>query len=137
MKEFEMADNGAHAVKGNHIIHDQYRDLELPWQVDPPVSAFPQEKFIRKEWDYDDDFDDRDDFLGGSKHVTIKQIEAVLATSSQFISWRRTHPNVAGTDEDILVRSMKILREAAGMGPDENGSLPLGTSLTLLLFRKL
>lgn len=137
MKEFEMVNNGAYAVKGNHIIHDKYRDLGLPWQVDPPVSAFSQEKFLRKEWDYDDDFGDRDDFLGGSKHVTIKQIEAVLSTSGQFIAWRRAHPDLAGTDEDILVQSMKILREAAGMGPDENGTLPLGSALTLLLFQKL
>ncbi|KAI9667614.1 MAG: hypothetical protein M1821_000430 [Bathelium mastoideum] len=136
MEQLRATEAGDGAVKGNHTIRNQYRDLELPWQTDPPVSAFPEEKFLRQEWDYDDDFGDRDDFLGGSRMATIEQIQAVLITSSTFVRWRRAHPDLVGTDEDLLVRTLRNLREAAGMAPDENGTLPLGHSTTLLLFQK-
>lgn len=137
MKQFLDLDNGAYRSAVTYRIVNQYRDLELPWQIDPPVSAFPEEKFIRKEWDYEDNFGERDDFLGGSKTISIKEIEALLSTTSQVVQWRKAHPDLVGTDEDTLIKSMRVLREAAGMAPDENGMLPIGSATTLLLFQRV
>ena len=132
MGELRDLDKSEH----NHIVRNQYRELELPWQVEPPVSGFSQEKFIRKEWDNDGDFDGRDDFFGGSKDVTMKQIEALLLTTSTIIRWRKEHPDLVGTEEDILVKCTNVLREAAGMAQDEDGTMPLGAATTLLLFQR-
>ena len=137
IRELENSYDGAPIPKGTQVALNQYRDLKLPWQMDPPVSAFPQENFIRKEWDYEDNFGESDDFLGGSKMVSIKQMEALMSTTSQTVRWREAHPELVGTDEDIIVKSMRVLREAAGMAPDENGSLPIGPSTTLLLLQRV
>ncbi|KAL9097044.1 MAG: hypothetical protein Q9165_001008 [Trypethelium subeluteriae] len=136
MKEFEGDYQGSHVLRGNEIVHNQYRDLELPWEIDTPVVAFPREKYLRKEWDYDNDFEDRDDFLGGSRNITIKQIEGLIDTTSSMIRWREAHPDLVGTDEDYSIKMMKKLREAAGMAPNENGTLRVGAPTTLLLFQK-
>ncbi|KAI9713572.1 MAG: hypothetical protein M1820_000954 [Bogoriella megaspora] len=137
MEQFMNPDNGAHEVEGVRIVNNYYRDLKLPWQIPQPVTAFPEEKYHRQEWDYDDNFADGKDFFGGSLTITISQLEHLFGTSSIAVRWREAHPDLVGTDEDLLTKSPRVLREAAGMQPDEDGELRIGGAMTMLLFQKL
>ncbi len=63
--------------------------------------------------------------------MTLGDIGKSLGTTSMMIRWRDAHPQLAGTDEDLIVKMIKELREI--LGGDE---IVIGTSCTLLLFKK-
>lgn len=50
---------------------------------------------------------------------------------SMMIRWREAHPHLVGTDEDLIVKMLKELKEI--MVGDE---IVIRTSCTLLLFKK-
>lgn len=59
------------------------------------------------------------------------QLQKKIGTASMVTRWRDAHPDLANTDEDVVVQMTQEAREAIG-GED----IIVGNSCTLLLFKK-
>ena len=118
-------------LPGNRISRNAYEDLLLPWDINPPVEGFSKSGFTRLDWDRDGHLSDGEHFFLGDKRSTLDNIGKSLGTTSMVTRWREAHPQLARTDEDVIVKMNKELREI--LGGDE---VVIGTSCTLLLFKK-
>ena len=63
--------------------------------------------------------------------MTVTKMQQLLATASQVTRWREEHPQLANTEEDIVVKATEELRRE--LGRDE---LVMGNSCTILLFKR-
>ena len=131
MDRIEKEDLAPFEAEGNRICRNHYDDLVLPWQCDPPVEVFSQERFLRKDWDRDGLTEGAQDFFSPSHDVPIDAMSARLGTASMVIRWREAYPELAHTKDDVVAKGMRELREVSG-----RSKLDFGSSGVLLLFKK-
>lgn len=124
-------------VKGNLMARDLYRDLGLPWTVDPPVEAFDKNDFYRKE--YGPDFGNSNEYVDmPTLTLNLDAMEKMWGTTSPAQRWRDAHPEAVGTDKDVvkMIRNeVERLLHEAGV---EKGKETLSGSLkaVLMIFKK-
>jgi trans-aconitate 3-methyltransferase len=121
------------------LTRTMYDDLTMPWQVDLPVNAFPQEGFKRYEWNPNGALGDgEEDFYGGSEETTLDELRDSLGTASMVTQWREDNPHIAGTDRDCVQLTMKEIASALGSNGLDTGKLKIkiGSATTLLIFRR-
>ena len=110
---------------------EAYRTLPLPWTCDPPIAGFSPERLARYDWDEDGKLSDGKHFFLGDHTVTLAQLQATLGTASMVTRWREAHPELVGTEEDVLVEASKEFREIIG-----GEELVVGLDCHLLLFKR-
>lgn len=119
---------------GNFTFRNRYRNLMLPWQVQPPVEGFPKSAFERREWDmFDKPF-----LAGGDRPLSLDIIESTVSTMSPVTRWREAHPDLVGTEEDTVKRMRRKMEEILqrhGVKPGEE-RVRMMMDGTLLLFKK-
>lgn len=118
-------------LPGNRLVRDCYDDLLLPWDVQPPIEGFSQGGFTRLDWDRDGHLSDGEHFFLGDKHVTLTQAEDQLGTASMVTRWRKEHPELIGTEDDIVRRMARDVRKVLG-----RDDFVIGNSCHLLLFKR-
>ncbi len=118
-------------LPGNRLSRHSYDHLLLPWNCSPPVDGFLESGFTRLEWDRDGKLSNPDHFFLGDEVVTIEKLQKRLSTSSMVTRWREAHPQLAGTEEDVVVTMARDMRETVG-----GEELVIGRSCVLLLFKK-
>ncbi|KAF2086190.1 hypothetical protein K490DRAFT_74722 [Saccharata proteae CBS 121410] len=124
-----------HRVLGNELVGDFYENLGKPWESTPEAAAaFPESQFSSRIWNRNNQLDGPDgtDFFGGSMVLTEKQILAVLSTSSMVTRWREAHPDLAGTDEDVV---KVLIRDFKGLGGADG--IRTASGLVVLLFKRV
>lgn len=131
MFALERENLAPYELPGNRLARDSYDHLLLPWNCIPPIDGFPESGLTRLEWDRDGKLSDPDHFFLGDQVVTIEKMEARLGTASMVIRWREAHPRLAGTEEDVVARMAREMREILG-----REELIIGQSCVLLLFKK-
>ena len=130
--KFEREDLAPYETSSLRLSRDMYDNLPLPWEMKPAIAAFPQEQFIRYEWDRDGVLTDGMDFLGGREEISLERLEKGMATASMVTRWRAANPELVGTENDVVRRLVKDLRVALGGQESFVG----GSSTALLLFKK-
>lgn len=114
-----------------------YDNLLMPWNGKPPVVGFLERNHIRHEWNRNGTLSPgEDDFFGGSDEYTLNELAQMLGSASMVTNWRDAKPSLAGTDEDCVELTVKMIAKALG---DENGNrdkmkIRAGGSTSLLLF---
>jgi len=131
MHHFEHEVLAPYELASNRISRSLYDNLQLPWQVSPPVASFPQSSYTRLEWNRDGKASPDGTFFNG-REVTLAQAEAALGTASMVTRWREAHPDLVGTDRDCVKEFIARLRKALG-GQEKVLS---GQAVVLLLFKK-
>ncbi len=116
---------------GNAVSREHYDGLLLPWSISPPVDGFTKDGFTKFSWDRDGKLSSGDEFFLGNKWTTVDRLTKFYRTMSAMTRWRKANPGLVGTEEDILLKTEKDLREA--LGKEE---LVVGVSLALLLFKR-
>jgi SAM-dependent methyltransferase len=96
----------AYIVDGNRLSHELYAGLPLPWAVDPPVPEFDEVSFVRKEWGTGPGSEPGDRFYDGQPAGDLDMMEMALGTMSPLVRWREDHPEMAGTERDLV----KVMR---------------------------
>lgn len=124
-------------LPGNVISRDLYKSLPLPWTSDPPVPAFKQSLFIRKEWHTGPD---SEQYSYHAKVIPISMdvMEVMVGTASPVQRWREAHPSEAGTEKDIVRmarRKIERLLHEAGVKEGEE-KVEGDMKAVLLLFKK-
>ncbi|KAL5342116.1 S-adenosyl-L-methionine-dependent methyltransferase [Aspergillus crustosus] len=119
-------------LPGNLMTRGLYKELGLPWTVEPAVKGFEEGSFLRKEWDGVDEF-----LAKGQPEVDLGKFEKMIGTMSPVTRWREAHPEAVGTDEDIVRRFRRdverLLREA---GQEEGKETIRGSAQGFLLIVK-
>lgn len=123
---------GPYDMPGNRVSQNMYDDLLLPWNASPPVAAFPESLCVKHDYDRGGVLTNGKSFFGGGKEVTLQQIEMGYSTASMVTRWRDAHPELVGTENDVLKQYVRELREALG-GKE---SFVRGTGTAILLFKK-
>lgn len=112
---------------------NMYDDLPLPWTILKPVTAFPKSSFVKHEYDREGVLSDGVSFFGGASESTLDEIEKQFSTASMVTRWREAHPNLAGTDKDVVKVFVDELREAL---PADHQKVVSGSGTAILLFKK-
>ena len=118
---------------GNLLVLSQYRDLPLPWTLDEPVLEFDKESFFVKYWETGEQF------YGGVPDMDLATFEKAIATGSPVTRWRQAHPELVGTDQDVVkIASAKMARllHEAGVKPGEELIRPALNGALLILKKK-
>ena len=131
MLRFELETLGPYELPGNKMCREAYRTLPLPWTCDPPIEGFSPEGFTRYDWDEDGKLSDGEHFFLGDHTVSLAQLQATLGTASMVTRWREAHPELVGTEEDVLVKAIREFREIIG-----GEELVVGLDCHLLLFKR-
>ncbi|OJJ07639.1 hypothetical protein ASPVEDRAFT_117139, partial [Aspergillus versicolor CBS 583.65] len=84
-------------LRGNVLTRGLYKELGLPWSVEPAVEGFEEGEFWRK------DYENTEEFLAvGAPKVDLVAFERMLGTMSPVTRWREDHPGAEGTEEDVV-----------------------------------
>jgi SAM-dependent methyltransferase len=117
---------------GNTIAQSGYDLLPRPWEVEPPVPEFEESGYFRKQWALGEPF------VVGEDEVDLDTFEKMMATGSAVTRWRQAHPELVGTEGDvlrILRRQIEGILHAAGV--EEGKEKIKGTAQgVLLMFKK-
>lgn len=132
VEDFRTNDLAPYRTPGNDISHNRYRDLLLPWTLETPVADFAPSDFVRREWQ------PGEVFHSGPREIDLDTFEKMISTGSGVTRWRQDHPDLVGTEQDVIRRLRrtieKLLHEA---GVEEGQERLRGDSLgVLLLFKK-
>jgi hypothetical protein len=122
-----------YALPGNIISMDMYDDLPLPWNISPPVSDFPQSKFVKLDYDREGVLSNGVSFFNNDEKESLDEIENGLGTASMVTRWRAANPELVGTDNDVVKVFARELREALGGKQDW---MVRGSGTAILLFKK-
>lgn len=134
MLELEREILAPYELVPNRLSRDMYDDLRLPWDVRPALVAFPRDQFVRREWDREGVLSNGKTFFGdGNEMTSIDSFVQGLGTASMVTRWREAHPDLVGTDDDVVTAFAGRLRKALGPGVTE---LELGTGTVILMFKK-
>jgi hypothetical protein len=60
---------------GNLLTRSCYRDLPLPWTLDPQIAGFDKNSFFRKDWGADEEF------FNGSSEGNMNVFEMAFSTA--------------------------------------------------------
>lgn len=131
MFRLERGNLAPYELPGNRLSRDSYDHLLLPWSCNPPVDGFLESGFTRLEWDRDGKLSDPVHFFLGDEVVTIERLQKILGTSSMVTRWREAHPQLAGTEQDVVVDLAREMKEVLG-----GEELVIGQSCVLLLFKR-
>lgn len=112
---------------------NMYNDLSLPWTIPEPVAAFPKDSFVKHEYDRDGVLSNGVSFFCGDSTDSLDVKEQGLSTASMVTRWRAAHPDLVGTDKDVVKAYMNELREHL---PNDHQKLSTGAATAILLFKK-
>ena len=118
-------------LPGNRLAHDMYDHLLLPWNRSPPIDERLDSGFTRLYWDRDGKLSDYEHFFLGVLSITIEKMQKMMSTGSMVTRWREAHPQLVGTEQDVVAKMAKEMRDLLG-----EGEVVIGSSCVLLLFKK-
>jgi len=119
--------------RGNLLTEGGYRDLGMPWDVEPVVGGFDDSSLFRKEWDVSTE----QFFVGSEVPFTTEMFEKMWATSSPVTRWRQAHPGAEGTEEDVVrIMRREVERLLAEVGVGESEAVLKGASAGVVLMVK-
>jgi hypothetical protein len=130
---FERDTLAPYAAPGNILSMNMYDDLPLPWNIAKPATEFPQSLFVRHEYDRDGILSNGVSFFGGGSEHNLEEMEGLLGTASMVTRWRATHPDLAGTDKDVVNVHINEMRKVL---PKHIKIFLTGASTAILLFKK-
>ncbi|KAF2656274.1 S-adenosyl-L-methionine-dependent methyltransferase [Lophiostoma macrostomum CBS 122681] len=119
---------------GNIIAREAYVNLPLPWTISDPVKDFEESAFVRRDWGAGEQFQTGVPEEG----VTLDTFEKITGTGSAITRWRQDHPDLVGTEKDVLRvirREIERLLHEAGV---EKGKERVKGAMqgAVLLFKK-
>ncbi|KAL4804731.1 S-adenosyl-L-methionine-dependent methyltransferase [Aspergillus unguis] len=118
-------------LPGNVLTRGLYKDLGLPWTVEPRVEGFDQASFYRK------DTNNTSEFLAiGAPEVPIVALEAMLGTMSPVTRWREDHPNATGEKDIVRILRRDLERMVRETGVEEGKEKLKGSAQGFLLIVK-
>jgi hypothetical protein len=133
-RELEDEILAPYELRPNRLSRDMYDELPLPWTVPHPVASLPREQFVRREWDRGGKLSNGETCFGGGRVTPIDAFMQMLGTASMVTRWREAHPDLVGTDDDVVAAFARKLRAALGPGVE---TLELGAGTVLLMFKKV
>lgn len=91
---------------------DIYRNLLLPWHeaVQDVACAFDRANLYQRLWTGREGrgSHDADDFFSSQPRVDLDTMEQIMGiTAGPYLDWRNAHPDLAGTEQDMLRRSRR------------------------------
>ena len=127
----EREELGPYELPGNRLCRDAYDNLLLPWDARPPIDGFSEAGFTRLDWDRDGHLSDGEHFFLGDHRVTLTQAQKMYETASMVTRWREAHPQLAGTEQDVVNKMVREVREVLG-----REDVVIGSSCHLLLLKR-
>ncbi|TDZ66054.1 Trans-aconitate 3-methyltransferase [Colletotrichum trifolii] len=127
-----------HMAPGNFLGETSYEDLPLPWTLENPIAAFDESTFFRKDWNKDGYVGEGEDFFLGQNIWDMESIEKIMGTVSPVTRWREAHPDLAGTERDVVVmlrRQIESLLHEAGVEEGKE-KIVTGVAAVLLMVKK-
>jgi hypothetical protein len=122
-----------YSAPGNILSMNMYDDLPLPWTIPAPVTVFPESSFVKHDFDRDGVLSNGVSFFSGGSTHTIDEVEKGLSTASMVTRWRAAHPDLAGTDKDVVKTYIKEMFEVLPADPPK---VLTGGATAILLFKK-
>lgn len=85
-----------------------YCGLLMPWNEQVQNPNFDQRLFLHKEWSGRDTKGNEDEFFVDQPRVDLDTMERIMsATAGPYLEWKKAHPGLVGTEEDLLKRSRR------------------------------
>jgi hypothetical protein len=122
-----------YTAPGNIISMYMYDDLRLPWTILTPVTAFPKSSYVKHEYDRNGVLSNDVSFFGGGRESSLDDVERGFSTTSMVTRWREAHPDLVGTDEDVVKAFVNELREAL---PADQQKVLQCSATAILLFKR-
>lgn len=132
LSRLEDEDLSPYELPSNRLSRDMYDNLQLPWQNSLPVKEFPESLYVKHEFNRNGTVLEGNDFFSGNEEQSLEGLEKALVTASMVTRWREANPNLAGTQQDCVKRSIRDLKFALG-GKE---SFITGSGTAVLLFKK-
>jgi trans-aconitate 3-methyltransferase len=123
---------GPYKTRGNELAMGLYRELGMPWEAGVLDGEFPEAEFVRKEWNIGGEVEVGETFFVGREVVGLEDFAKMCATASMVTRWRAAHPELVGTEDDVVSLTVRELQEALGGQEWFEGGIAIG----LLLFKR-
>ena len=128
-----------YSLPSNKLSDEGYRDLVLPWAISSASPYFSKDAFKIQHWDLDGVLSDGKDFFCGGHTTTLAELASSLGTASMVTRWRQAHPDIAGGENDCVLKTMRDIAVAMNVekGKEEEVTIRTGNSTSLLLFKRI
>jgi trans-aconitate 3-methyltransferase len=135
LDEIEERDLKPFIEPGNLLAQNLYVDLPLPWTLALPVADFDSAAFFRKEWGPDNN-NSEEFFEGGRLMADLDMLEKVMGTTSPVQQWHEAHPDIVGTERDVISKMREIEQLLHEAGVEKGKEVVKGTLRAVLLMVK-
>lgn len=113
MERFEKIQ--ATTLGNNTVEFDQdantfgtYYGVLLPWHETIRNSDFDESTFYHRKWSGRDTDGEVEEFFISQPRFDLDTMEQIMGTTAgSYMEWRKAHPDLAGTDKDLLKRSRR------------------------------
>jgi trans-aconitate 3-methyltransferase len=86
----------------------QYCGLLMPWHELVQNPHFDEAVFFHREWSGRDTKSEDDEFFVSQPRVDLETMEQIIsATAGPYLEWKKAHPSLVGTEQDLLKRSRR------------------------------
>ena len=126
-----LEDTIEYETPGNALSRTLYKNLDMPWDASPPVQEFAKEDMKWLEWNVNGLQAGEEDFFLGTERGSLEVLGKRCATMSMVTRWREAHPELAHTQDDVIVKAVREFKELTGREEAE-----FGRSCVLILFKK-
>ncbi|KAL4905479.1 hypothetical protein BDW74DRAFT_177847 [Aspergillus multicolor] len=118
-------------LPGNILTRGLYKDLGLPWTVEPPVEGFDKDQFFRRDWETTEKF-----LALGAPEISVAYLEKMLGTMSPVTRWREDHPDETGEKDVVRIFRRDVERLLREGGMEEGKEKVQGSAQGFLLIVK-
>ncbi|KAH7037879.1 methyltransferase domain-containing protein [Microdochium trichocladiopsis] len=128
-----------HMARGNKIGRSRYSELLLPWTIDHPVPEFDAASFQRLIWVPEGEAVQEGELAVPIETLTMDDLERIADTMSPITRWREAHPDLAGTERDLVKASRRKIEAVLSEGGAQSDNLVLRMTSpgVLLLFKRV
>lgn len=111
---------GPYQKAGNWLLMRLYKDLQMPWSLDSPCTAFAESSYLRQVFNAGGEPDEDGQYVCGVRTMKLDDAAKGIAMISAATRWREAHSELAETEKDCVVEAFErirmILRERGGQG---------------------
>ena len=126
-------------LPGNRMVREGYMSLEQPSalpQDNPGYSAFPQDRYHRKDWNWGGVGGNEEEFFNCDKTILPVHLGMAIATGSPLERWRSDEKNKTAIEKGEMRDCIEQLVDDLEAIVGKKGNLRFGLQTSLLMWKR-
>jgi hypothetical protein len=104
----------SYQMPGSVQVMSGYNNLQMPWTLSQPMTAFNERLFVRRVWNEGGRLEVDGTLMCGELVQTLEDAEQSIGATSAVTRWREKNAELAHTGSDCVVDAFAKVRSILG-----------------------